>query len=142
MLPLLERYFDFLLKCGFKGPFSYSYIRELHTNYVKGNIIIDIVYDGGYWVNIYKTKKAILELELGTKRIVDLEFPEMKLYDLAGLDAKKQIYKSGYFNNNLEKQLCYYSKLLLDNPEILYGNLAKFNLINSLFRKLGLSKKH
>jgi len=34
----IEEYFDFLVKdFNYKGPFPYPYVREYHTDYVKGN---------------------------------------------------------------------------------------------------------
>jgi len=133
-------YFDFLPNLGFKGPFEYNDGREMQSDYVKGDLIIKIAYDGRYWVYVIKTKRAISELEIGTKTLKDFDHKFYKSYDLEYLDPKKKLFNSVDFNNKPEKYLWYYSKLLRDNPEILSGNLSKFSLINYLLRKLGLNK--
>ena len=96
--PISNKYFDFLIDLGFKGPFEYYYVREIHTNYVKGNIVVNIIFEGSFWVYIFKTKKYIPELETGTKRIIDLDYSEYKSYDLFDLDPKRHIYNSVEFN--------------------------------------------
>jgi len=140
ILSISDKYFDFLLRIGFKGPFEYNYVREIHTNYVKGNIIVDLIYEGSFWVYVYKTKNCIPELELGTKRIIDLDYSEYKSYDLFNLDPKRLIYNSDEFNNQCEKDLWFFSKLLKDNPEILDGNFKEFNVIKYILRKTGIIK--
>jgi hypothetical protein len=139
-LSISDKYFDFLLRIGFKGPFEYNYVREVHTEYVKGNIIVEIIYEGSFWVFVSKTKKTIPELELGTKKIKDLTYFEYKSYNLFDLDPKRRLYKSVYFNNSDEKDLWFFSRLLQDNPEILDGNFKKFNSIYYLLKKIGLIK--
>ena len=140
MLSISDKYFDFLLKAGFKGPFEYNYVREVHTDYIKGNIVIEIIYEGSFWVFVTKTKKYIPELEMGTKKIKDLDYSEYKSYDLFNLDPRRQLYNSVDFNNIDEKALWFFSRLLKDNPEILNGNLKKFNIINYILKKTGLIK--
>jgi len=140
MLSISDKYFDFLLRTGFKGPFEYNYVREIHTTYVKRNIIVNLIYEGSFWVYVYKTKKYIPELELGTKRIIDLDHSEYKSYDLFNLDPRRLIYNSVEFNNQIEKDLWFFSKLLKDNPEILDGNFKEFSVSKYILRKTGLMK--
>jgi hypothetical protein len=136
-----NKYFDFLIDLGFKGPFEYYYVREIHTNYVKGNIVVNIIFEGSFWVYVIKTKKYIPELESGTKRIIDLDFSEYKSYDLFDLDPKRYIYNSVEFNNQTEKDLWFFSKLIKDNSEILNGNFKEFNMIKYILRKTGIIKQ-
>jgi hypothetical protein len=137
-----DRYFGFLVNQGFKGPFNFNIAYEMHTTYVRGKIIIDIAYDGGYQVYIVRTKRLIPELETGKKKLSDLDFSESSYHALTELDPKKKIFNSVDFNNQIDKQLWYYSKLLLDNPEILLGDLKKFNFFNILLRRLRSIKNH
>lgn len=138
MLSSTGNYFDFLPNLGFKGPYDYNYGREMQSDFVKGDLIIKIAYDGRYWVYAIKTKRVIPELEMGTKTLKDVDLKLYKIYDLEYLDPNKKLFNSVDWNTKPEKYLWYYSKLLRDNPEILYGNLTKLNLINYLLRKLGL----
>jgi hypothetical protein len=140
MFSSTDNYFDFLPNLGFKGPYEYNNGHEMQSDYVKGDLIIKIAYDGRYWVYVIKTKKVMPELEMGTRTLKDFDFKLYRSYDLEYLDPKKKLFNSIDFNNKPEKYLWYYSKLLRDNPEILGGNLSKFSLINYLLRKLGLKK--
>jgi len=133
-----NNYFDFLSNLGFKGPYEYNYGHEMQSDYVNKDLIINIAYDGRYWVFVIKTKKVIPELEEGTKTLKDLDTKLYKSYDLDYLDPKKKLFNSVDFNTKPEKYLWYYSKLLRDNPEILHGNLSKFSFINYLLKKIGL----
>ncbi len=140
MLSITDKYFDFLPNLGFKGPYEYNCGHEMQSDYVKKDLIIKISYDGRYWVFVVKTKKVIPELEEGTKTLKDFDFKLYTSYDLEYLDPKKKLFNSVDFKTKPEKYLWYYSKLLRDNPEILNGNLSKFNLVNYLLRKFGLKK--
>ncbi len=137
-----DKFFGFLSNHGFKGPFKFNVAYEMHSTFVKGQIIVDIAYDGGFWVNIIKTKKLIPELESGNRKYSDFEPHEYLYYPLSLLDPKQKAYKSVSIDNQTDNQLWYYSKLLKENPEILDGDLRKFSLLNQLCRKLGLTKKH
>ena len=133
-----NNYFDFLPNLGFKGPFEYNYGHEMQSDYVKKDLIIKFAFDGRYWVYVIKTKKVIPELEEGTKTLKDLDFKLYRSYNLDYLDPNKKLFNSVDFNTSPEKYLWYYSKLLRDNPEILSGNLSKFNFINYILKRLGL----
>lgn len=140
MTPVANKYFDFLIDLGFKGPFEYYYVREIHTNYVKGNIVVNIMYDGGFFVWVIKTKKYIPELESGTKRLINLDYSEYRSYDLFDLDPGRHIYNSVEFNSQTEKDLWFFSKLLRDNSEILDGNFKEFNIFKYILKKTGIIK--
>jgi hypothetical protein len=140
MFSLTDKYFDFLLKSGFKGPYEYNSGHEMQSDYVKKDLIIKISYDGRYFASIIKTKKIIPGLEEGTKTLKDIDYNLIISHDLEDLDPKKRLFNLIASNNEDEKYLLYYSRLLKDNPEILSGNLSKFNLVNYLLRKSGLKK--
>jgi hypothetical protein len=137
-----SEYFGFLTNRGFKGPFEFNVAYEQHSTYVKGNIIIDIAYDGGFGVSIIKTKKLIPELESGTKKYSELEFNEYLYYPLSLLDPKHITNQLLSIKTKPNDQLRYYFELLKENPEILDGDLRKFRLQSRIWRKLGLTKKH
>jgi hypothetical protein len=140
MFSITDKYFDFLLDNGFKGPFEYNLGHEMQSDYVKKDLIIKISYDGRYWAFVIKTKRVIPELESGIKKLKDYDWDLVTSHDLEYLDPKKRLFNSVYFDNNDKKYLWYYSKLLRDNPEILSGDLSKFNIFNYLLRKLGFKK--
>jgi hypothetical protein len=140
MFSITDKYFDFLLDYGFKGPYEYNSGHEMQSDYVKKDLIIKISYDSRYWVFVIKTKKIVPELEEGKKTLKDLDYNLVISHDLEDLDPKKKMFNSVDFNNKTEKYLWYYSKLLRDNPEILNGNLSKFSPVNYLLRKLGFKK--
>jgi hypothetical protein len=112
----------------------------MQSDYVKKDLIIKISYDGRFWVFAIKTKRIIPELESGIKTLRDYDWDLVTSYDLEYLDPKKRLFNSVDFNNKDEKYLWYYSKLLRDNPEILSGDLSKFNIFNYLIRKFGFKK--
>jgi hypothetical protein len=136
----IERYLGFIPKLGYKGPFVFNYVREVHINYVKGNLIIDIVYDGSYNIQLIKTKKTLPEIEQNKLRFTDLAFREYKTYDLTVLDYKKKIFNSVSFRDKDEKILWYYSHLLIKNRQILSGDLYKLSLRYQILRKMGIKK--
>lgn len=135
-------YSGFLTNHGFKGPFEYNVACEQHRTFVKGNILIDIAFDGGFWVTIIKTKKLIPEIESGTKKYSELELNEYLYYPLSLPDLKHIANQSLSIKTKPNDQLRYYFELLKDNPEILDGDLRKFGWLNRLWRKIGLTKKH
>ena len=137
-----SEYFGFLTNHGFKGPFEFNVAYEQHSTFVKGNIIIDIANDGGFWVTIIKTKKLIPEIESGTKKYSELELNEYWDYPVSLLDPKHIRNQSLSIKTKPNNQLRYYFELLKENPEILDGDLRKFSLLNRLWKKLGLTKKH
>jgi hypothetical protein len=136
---LLDKYFGFLsTEQNFKGPYTYNYVREVHTDYVKGDLIVKIAFEGDYWVDIVKLKKPDPDIENGSKRVVDLDSSGFKYYTLGQLDHKKKLWNSISSDNFPEKRLWYFLNILRKNPEILNGNLEKFTLRYKLLKGLHL----
>ncbi len=132
------KYFDFLITdFGFSRIKDYSYSREEHTDYVKKNLIIKVIYDGDFWVELLKSNKNLPELQDGAKRTVDFEYNNFKRFDLKSLDPQNKIYNSVSSENFPEKKLWYYSKLLKENSEILEGDMSKFSFKYRLLAFLG-----
>jgi len=136
----INREFDFFNKLGFKGPFERTLSREIHAIYAKKCLILDIGYDGSYFISLKKTKTLIPGLEENKINIFDLDERDFKYYDIRTLDFKNRIFNSVYFNDRHEKFFWYYRRLLLQNPEILNGNLYKLSLSYRLLRILRLKK--
>jgi len=104
-------------------------VRELHTDYIKDNIIIKVCYDGGYWVDLVKISDKIKEINNREIRSVDLDYNKVRHYDLKHLDRKEKLLKSINEPDRHKKELEYYSALIRNNPEILNGQLKKFSLL-------------
>jgi hypothetical protein len=136
----INREFDFLNTSGFKGPFERNLSREMHAIYVKKCLILDFGYDGYYFIDLTKTKTLLPELEENIINIYDLDYSDFSHYELRKLDFKNRLFNSVYFNDRNEKFFWYYRQLLLQNPEILNGNLYKLSLKYRLLRILGLKK--
>lgn len=140
MLENTNKYFEFLRQYGFSEQIEYNYVREVRRDYIKGNIVISIAYDGNYWVDLIKTKVAIPSLATGATKLKDIDFKYIQFYDLTLLDTKNRLYDSIDFDYENEKNLWYYSSLLKNNPEILNGDLRKFSLTNRFLRQVGVKK--
>jgi hypothetical protein len=137
----IDKHFEFLEKSyGFIKIPEYGYSRELHSDYVKDGLIIKIVYDGGYWVDILKPKIEISDILKGVKHTSDYEFSNFNWYKLSNLDLDKTIWNSVSSDNFPDKSLWYFAKLLRENNEILNGNLKKLHWTYLILRKLGLKK--
>ena len=135
-----DSYFGFLKDFDFKGPISYGYSREYHIDYVKGNLIIKILWDGDPCVALLKTKKIFPGLEPGIQKSVDIDFRDYLYYDLKILDYKKRRFNSTTTNERIEDKLLYYSNLLKKNNEILQGDLRNFYPINRFLRWIGINR--
>ena len=140
MLENTDKYFEFLKQYGYSDPIEYNYVREVHRDYIKGNLVISIAYEGSYWVEFIKTKSTFPSLATGVTKLKDLDFKETQFYDLTLLDTKNKLYNSIDFDDKDEKNLWYYSNLLKTNPEILNGDLRKFSLTNRFLRLMGIKK--
>ena len=137
----IDRHFGFLDKSyGFIKIPEYGYSREVHNDYVKDGLIIKIVYDGDFWVDILKPKIDISDILKGIKHSTDYNFSDFSLYKLSNLDLDKSVWNSVSSDNFPDKSLWYYAKLLRENSEILNGNLKKLGWIYMILRKLGLKK--
>jgi len=137
----LKKHFEFLeTKFGFKKIPEYQYVREIHNDYIKNDLIIKLTYEGSFWIEILKTKKVEPELINNKKTTVDFDYNYFKRYDLRNLDSSKKIYNSVSSENFPDKELWYFSKLLKDNPEILIGDLSKLTLKYKYLKRIGLKK--
>jgi len=137
----VNNHFGFLEKSfGFIKIPEYGYSRELHNDYVKDGLIIKIVYDGDYWVDILKPKIDTQDILKGVKHSTDYKFSDFNSYKLNNLDLDKSIWNSVSSDNFPDKSLWYYSKLLRENNEILNGNLKKLGWSYLILIKLGLKK--
>ena len=135
----INKYFNFLVTdFGFMSPITYNYVREIHTDYIKEDIIIMITYEGSYCCGIIKLKSIDYELLAGKKRSVDIDKNIERYYPLSMLDPKKRLYNSVSNDNFPDKDLWYCSKLIKNNPEILQGDLTKFSFTYRLLKKIGL----
>lgn len=132
----IEKYFGFLLEKGFSGPFVYMNKKEIITDFIKKDLIINVTYDGLYLVRVIKINDFDQDFESGKKRSSDLHLGEFDSFDLSVLDAKKKIYSSISCNDIYGKQLCYNAELLTIYPEILNGDLKKLKKRYQLLRKL------
>ena len=138
----LKRYFDFLVdEYGFIKIPQYQYGREIHSDYIKDDLIIKLVYEGSYTLEILKAGKIEPELLDHSKTTVDFDYSYFKRYDIAKLDPSGKIYNSVSSDNFPDKDLWYFSKLLKDNPEILTGDFSKFTWKYRLLKKLGMNNK-
>ena len=137
----INNHFGFLEKSfGFIKIPEYRFSRELHNDYVKDGLIIKIVFDGGYWVEILKPKFDSQDIIKGVKHSTDYDFSDFNSYNLNNLDLDKSIWNSVSSDNFQDKSLWYYSKLLRENYEILNGNLKKLGWRYLILRKLRLKK--
>ena len=136
----VKEYFSFLEnEFGFIKTSEYQYVTEIHNEFVKNGLIIQIVYDGDIWMNILKPKFNIQILLNEEKRITDYDITNFKYYDVKNLDLDNSIWKSINSDKLSDKRLRYYSKLLQSNKEILNGNLKKLKWYFPIIRKLGFN---
>lgn len=107
----INKYFGFLVKeYNFKGPYHYNYVREAHTDFVKGDLIVKIAYS------------------------------ELRYYDLSDLDRKRKLWNSVSSENFPDKSLWYYFNIIKMNPELLEGNFRKLTLRYDILKRLHLIK--
>ena len=137
----INKYFGLLVKeYNFKGPYNYNYVREAHTDFVKGDLIVKIAYDGDYWVELIKTKKIYPNLENGTQKVTEIAYSELRHYDLSDLDRKRKLWNSISSENFPDKSLWYYFNIIKMNPELLEGNFRKLTLRYDILKRLHLIK--
>ncbi|MBN2611453.1 MAG: hypothetical protein JXB00_07850 [Bacteroidales bacterium] len=135
----INKYFGFLVaNFKFQGPYSYQYVREYHTDYVKGNLIVKVVYEGDFWVSLILLKNPNPEIETGKLRVVDLDYSEIKSFQVEALDRKKKLWNSVSSSNFPDKSLWYFSKILRQNSELLDGNFGKFTMRFRILKMLGI----
>ena len=143
---LILKYFNFLIeKHNFTLLPEYNYVWEIHTEFIGEKIIIKIIFDGSYFVEILKPKFDINKLIVENKRTIDYEYKNYEHYYLSYLDPDKKIYNSIPNKKFYEKNLDYCSTLLKQNKEIITGDLRKltrkYRLCVKFFQKLHLNEK-
>lgn len=130
----IKKHFDFLTQYGFSGPYNYETDYTSSINYVKETIIIHIVFSGRYWCYIYKTKGPIDAIRTGQANVDSIPRNELIVsHEISKLDSKRKIWNSVSEDNFPEKPLWYYSKLIIQNKEIINGDLRKFSIFYRLF---------
>ena len=130
----INKYFGFLTRqLEFNGPFEYSLSRERHYDFVRKNVVVKIVYDGEFWVEVFKTNQIIPELQTGQRKIIDVK--NKRRLSIQSLDKKKKLWHSVSSDNFPDKELWYNAKLIRLNPEVLEGDFSKTCILNR-FKKL------
>ena len=133
----MEKYFGFLVtNFGFIKFTEYQIPHEVHNDFIKHNLIIKIVYDGGYWVDILKPLKNIDEILNLEKCTCEFSYDSFKRYNLIEIDFERQFYNSISQENFPDKEIWYYSELLKNNIEILECNFKKFKYSYKLIQKI------
>lgn len=135
----IDKYFGFLERdFGYKKIPEYNYIREIHNDYIKDNLIIKLIYEGSYIVVLMKAKFTDKDLLNGKKKTLDYGNSFFRCYYLnlfAGNGKANNTLANGY---DSEKDLLRFSEILKNNPEILNGNTSKFSLLNRILKRIGL----
>ena len=139
----IMKHFDFLVKDYhfIKYP-EYRYVREIHNDFVRNDLIIKLHYEGSFELEILKPKINIQDILNQKKRTVDFDYNQFDRYDLKNLDLDKKIHNSVSSDNFPDKDLWYFAKLLKKNPEILDGNLNKLKWIFRLLKRLKKKTSH
>jgi len=138
---IVIKYFGFLESdFGFKKMPEYNYVREIHNDYIKGNLIIKIIYEGSYIVDLMKSKVAEKDLLDGNKRTIDYDCFYFKSYNLNQFVGNKRTTISLQKEYNSEKDLLYCSEILKNNPEILKGKTFKFSIMYRILKNFGNKK--
>lgn len=133
------KHFGFLVDdFGFVKLPEYPYVREIHNEFAKSEMIVKVTCDGGYWVDILVPGFDISPIVQGRKRTVDYDYGLFKTYDLGNLDPYREIFKTISKDPFPDKELRYYARLLKENPEILRGDFTKLKWRYRFFKKLGL----
>jgi hypothetical protein len=142
-LNIVDKYFGFLSsEYEFKGPYEFFWNHELHVNYIKGRLIVDINFNHPfYFVSIFDTKETVPTLESGEVSFKDMWPQNWATYNLSDLSSKGE-YKLKELKETPLRQLEYYVKLLRDNPELLNGNFRKYSVLYKLFRKFLMTCCH
>lgn len=139
---VLKKYFNFLVEeYGFIRIPQYQYGREIHSDYIKDDLIIKLVYEGSYTLEILKAGKIEPELLDHSKTTVDFDHSYFKRYDIVKLDPSGKIYNSVSSDNFPDKDLWYFSKLLKENPEVLKGDFSIFTWKYRLLKKIRINNK-
>ena len=136
---IIDKYFGFLERdFGFKKIPEYNYLREIHNDYIKNDLIIKINFEGSYIVDLMKAKFAEKDLLDGKKKTIDYDYSFFKYYNLNQFAVNEKVNKSLKQGYDSEKDLLHCSEILKNNPEILNGNTRKFSFVYSILKKIGI----
>ncbi len=157
---------------GFKKFPSYCYVREVHHDFIKNNLIIKLIFESTYLIEILASEQTEAEILNFEKKTIDYDYNHFQRYDLKNLDPGKKIFNSLLSNKKnpmkdlpdcasdyddttmrentnqiLEEyrlmQLKYFEMLLRDNPEILKGDFSKLSKFSlEYWRKVGFNLFH
>jgi hypothetical protein len=87
----IGKYFGFLVtEYGFTKIPEYSCVREIHNDFIKKDIIINIVYEGNYLIEVLKPERLDPELMNGIKKTVEYDSNFFKRCNLLNLDSSKK----------------------------------------------------
>jgi hypothetical protein len=137
----IDKYFGFLeSEYGFKKIPEYNHVREIHNDYIRDNLIIKLIYEGSYVVDLMKLRVADKDLLDGNKRTIDYDYFYFKRYNQNQFIRNKKSNKSFQKEYNSEKDLLYCSEILKNNPEILNGKTFKFSFMYRVLKKFGIRK--
>ncbi len=113
----VNNYFGFLVKeHGFIKIPEYNYVREVHNDYIKNDIVIKLIFDGDYIVEIIKLKHTDSDVLNFNKKSVELDYDDYRSYYLHDLKKLK--------TNSLEEL----SKTVKENIELLDFNIETFTI--------------
>jgi hypothetical protein len=139
---IIDKYFGFLERdFGFKKIPEYNYVREIHNDYIKNNLIIKIIFEGSYIVDLMKAKFADNDLFDGNKKTIDYDYSFFKYYNLNQFTGNKKTNISLQKKHDSENDLLYCSEILKNNPEILNGSTFKFSFIYRILKKFEIKKR-
>jgi len=138
LLNWIDKYLSFLeSEHSFVKMPDYNYVREIHTDFIKGNLVLNIAWDGGYFIRLFKVPDNLVDdIYAGKIKPAKIDLFTRKNYNLEKLDPGKRIYNSISGDNFPEKEIWYVATLLKKNPEILDGDMSSFRFSNRLLDKL------
>lgn len=113
----IDKYFGFLVKKhGFIKVSEYNYVREVHNDYIKNDIVIKLIFDGDYILEIIKLKHTDTDLLNFSKKSIELDYDDYRSYYLHDLKKIK--------TNSLEEL----SNSIKENIELLDFNIEAFTI--------------
>ena len=131
----MEKYFKFLvLDHGFTKMPEYVCVREIHNDFIKKDIIINIIYEGSYSIEILKPKRFDPELMTGMKKSVEYDYTFFKRCNLLDLDPSKMNIGRILSKRATGDALEYYAKSIKENIDILNGDFPKYSFKYNLIK--------
>jgi hypothetical protein len=109
----IDKYFGFLERdFGFQKIPEYNYVREIHNDYIKDNLIIKLIYEGSYIVVLMKAKFTDKDLLNGKKKTLDYDNSFFRCYNLNQLAGNEKANKSVAKGYDSTKDLLRCSEIL------------------------------